>query len=218
MIFRNILNKIKNRLYNRKFFKAWKMKNKNNFAFPGIISSVDKIESLNRLEIGEKSYGEINFWDLHTSSNMLRIGSYCSIGPGVIFMLGAEHNTSTISSYPFRVKLYGTEKEAMSKGDIVVGDDVWIGMDSKILSGVRIGQGAIVAAGSVVTKDVEPYSIVGGNPAKHIRYRFSENLREKLLKTDIVKLFNSFTKDNIDLIYTPLTEEILGKILDIGKN
>ena len=213
MILKNILNKIKNRLYNRKFFKEWSMKNKNNFAVPGIISSVDKIESLNRLEIGEKSYGTINFSDLHISGNMLKIGSYCSIAFGVYFLLGAGHNTSTISTYPFKVMLYGARKESTSKGDIVVGDDVWIGMDSKILSGVHIGHGSIVAAGSVVTKNVEPYSIVGGNPAKHIRYRFSENLRERLLKIDIVKLFNSFTKDNLDLIYAPLTEEILERLL-----
>ena len=218
MILKNILNKIKSRLYNRKLLKAWKMKNKNNFVVPGTIFSVDKIESLDRLEVGEKSYGSINLLDYHISGYMLKIGSYCSIAPGVFFMLGAEHNTSTISTYPFKVMLYGARKEGISKGDIIIGDDVWIRMDSKILSGVRIGQGAIVAAGSVVTKDVEPYSIVGGNPAKHIRYRFSENLRDKLLKIDIVELFNSFTKDNLDLIHVPLREELLEKIINISKN
>jgi acetyltransferase-like isoleucine patch superfamily enzyme len=217
MIFKNILNKIKNRLDNKIFSKAWKMKNRNNFAVPGTISSVDKIESLNRLEIGEKTYGTINFFNAHTSGDVLKIGSYCSIASGVFFLLGAEHNISAISTYPFKVMLYGARKEGISKGDIIVEDDVWIGMDSKILSGVHIGKGAIIGANSVVTKDIEPYSIVGGNPAKHIRYRFSENLREILLKTDIVKLFNSFTENNLDLIYAPLTEEILEKILDIGK-
>jgi len=218
MIFKSILNKIKNRLKNKKFLKMWKWKNKNNFAVPGIISSVDKIESLKRLEIGYNSYGVINFMDFHTSGDILKIGSYCSIASRVFFMLGAEHDISAISSYPFKVMLFGVEKEGLSKGDIVVEDDVWIGMDSKILSGVRIGQGAVIATGSVVTKDVKPYSIVGGNPAKHIRYRFSENLIEKLLKIDIVKLFDSFTRDNLDLIYAPLTEEVLEKILGISKN
>ena len=189
------------------------MKNKNNFTVPGTISSVDKIESLNHLEIGEKSYGIINFSDLHTSGNMLKIGSYCSIAPGVFFLLGAEHNTSAISTYPFKVMLYGAKKGGMSKGDIVIGDDVWIGMDSKILSGVHIDRGTIVAAGSVVTKDVEPYSIVGGNPAKHIRYRFTENLRKKLCELDIIELFRSFEEKDMDLVYAPLTEDILEKLL-----
>jgi len=214
MIFKKIIAKIKNARARQRLLKSWKIKNKENYTIPGNIP----IKYLNFVEIGKKTYGTIDFMAAHSSSAMLKIGSYCSIASGVFFMLGAEHGISSISSYPFKVMLYGAEKEGLSKGDIVVGDDVWIGMDSKILSGVYIGQGAVIAAGSVVTKDVEPYSIVGGNPAKYIRYRFSENLIEKLLKIDIVKLFDSFTKDNLDLIYAPLTEEILEKILCVGKS
>jgi len=192
--------------YYKKFLKAWAKKNNDNYTTPGNIFS---IKSLEHLEIGKKSYGVINFINEHTSDCMLKIGSYCSIASGVMFLLGAEHNTSLISTYPFKVMQYGAKKEGLSKGDIVVGDDVWIGFNAIICSGVEIGQGAVIATGSVVTKNVEPYSIVGGNPAKHIKYRFSENLREKLLKIDIVKLFDSFTEKDMDLIYTPLTEEIL---------
>jgi hypothetical protein len=68
------------------------------------------------------------------------------------------------------------------KGDIIIGNDVWIGAKSTIMSGVKIGHGAIVAAGAVVTKDVQPYSVVGGNPAKHIKFRFDEKQIEKLLE------------------------------------
>ena len=68
------------------------------------------------------------------------------------------------------------------KGDIIIGNDVWIGAKSTIMSGVKIGHGAIVAAGAVVTKDVQPYSVVGGNPAKHIKFRFDERQIEKLLE------------------------------------
>jgi len=213
MIFKKIIAKIKDVQARLRLLKSWELKNKENYTFPRNIP----IEYLNFVEIGKKTYGPIDFFAEHSSSAMLKIGSYCSIAPGVFFLLGGEHDISVISSYPFKVMLYGEKKESLSKGDIVVGDDVWIGRDSKILSGVRIGQGAVIAAGSVVTKDVKPYSIVGGNPAKHIRYRFSENLIEKLLKIDIVKLFDSFTKDNLDLIYAPLTEEVLEKILGIGK-
>jgi len=213
MIFKKYFNKIKRRIYNKKFLKAWATQNKNNYASPGEIFSTDKIESLKHLEIGKKSYGTINFVDAHTSGYMLKIGSYCSIAPRVYFLLGAEHNESLISTYPFKVMLYGTKKEGLSKGDIVVGNDVWIGISAIICGGIEIGQGAIIAAGSVVTKNVEPYSIVGGNPAKHIKYRFAENLREKLSKVDIAKLFDSFAEQDMDLIYTPLTEEILDKML-----
>ena len=73
----------------------------------------------------------------------------------------------------------------MAKGDIVVGDDVWIGENAIVCSGVTIGQGAIVAAGAIVTKDIEPYAIVGGNPAKVIKYRFNENIRKKLIQINI---------------------------------
>jgi acetyltransferase-like isoleucine patch superfamily enzyme len=212
MILRKFLDRIKEHNYNKNFLKAWAMKNKNNYAIPGNISSIDKIKSLEHLEIGKKSYGCINFIDLHTSGDMLKIGCYCSIASGAYFLLGAEHNISLISTYPFKVMQYGAKKEGISKGGIVVGNDVWIGINVIICGGIEIGQGAVIAAGSVVTKNVEPYSIVGGNPAKHIKYRFPENLRERLLKIDIIKLFDSFTEKNIDLIYTPLTEEILDKM------
>jgi serine acetyltransferase len=104
--------------------------------------------------------------------------------------------------------------EAGSKGDIVIGDDVWIGTNAIICSGVKIGQGVIVAAGAVITKDVEPYAIAGGNPAKVIKYRFDEELREKLVKVNVCQLFNSFTKTDIDLLYAPLSEEILKKLME----
>jgi acetyltransferase-like isoleucine patch superfamily enzyme len=215
MIFKKYFDRVKNRIYNKKFLKAWAIRNKNNYTTPGNISSIDKIESLKHLEIGKKTYGSINFTDLHTSDYMLKIGSYCSIASGVMFLLGAEHNTSLISTYPFKIMRYGAKKEGLSKGDIVVGNDVWIGMNAIICSGIEIGQGAVIAAGSVVTKNVEPYSIVGGNPAKHIKYRFSENLREKLLKIDIVSLFDSFKENDLPLIYSTISEDILEQIVKI---
>lgn len=217
MIFKKIMNKISCYLYNKRFLKAWKTKTKDNYTSPGSIFSAGcKIDSLKRLEIGKKSYGDISYIDFHASDDMLKIGSYCSIAPGAFFLLGGEHYTNTISTFPFKHWDFGYERESFSKGDIVVSDDVWIGMNAIICSGVKIGQGAIVAAGSVVAKNVEPYSIVGGNPAKHIKYRFSENLREKLLKIDIIKLFDSFTEKDIDLVYAPLTEDVLHKILSLG--
>jgi tetrahydrodipicolinate N-succinyltransferase len=127
--------------------------------------------------------------------------------------LGGEHKVDGISTFPFKVKCFGYEMEAGSKGDIIIGDDVWLCTNAIICSGIKIGQGAVVAAGAVVTKDVEPYAIVGGNPAKVIKYRFGEKIRNKLQEIDLIKLIDSFKKEDINDIYTPLSEEILKKMI-----
>ncbi|NCE63298.1 chloramphenicol acetyltransferase [Pseudoflavonifractor sp. 524-17] len=120
----------------------------------------------------------------------LIIGKFCSIASGVQFIMGsANHRLSSISTYPFHV--FGGAwaehtpphlSQLPFKGDIVVGNDVWIGRESTILPGVKIGDGAIVAACSVVAKDVEPYTVVGGNPARPIKKRFDGELIALLLR------------------------------------
>ena len=164
---------------------------------------------LSKIVIGKKTYGEIHITDWSFLDTKLRIGSYCSIAPNVQFLLGGEHQINSISTYPFKVYEFGYSREAGSKGDIVVKDDVWIGTNAIICSGVTIGQGVIVAAGAVVTKDVEPYAIVGGNPAKVIKYRFDEKLRRKMCEIDIVELFDRFDINQENLIYSDLNEKIL---------
>ena len=99
------------------------------------------------------------------------------------------------------MRLFGEEREAGSKGNIVIKDDVWIGQNAIICSGVTVGQGAVVAAGAIVTKNVEPYAIVAGNPAKVIKYRFEKELRESLINIDIVELFDGFKASEVDDIY-----------------
>ena len=96
------------------------------------------------------------------------------------------------------------EQEGTSKGNITVDDDVWIGFRSTILSGVHIGQGAVIAAGSVVTKDVPPYAIVGGVPAKVIKYRFPSNIINELLKIDYKKMTEDMIKEHINELYNEL--------------
>lgn len=120
----------------------------------------------------------------------LIIGKFCAIASGVKFIMGsANHRMDSITTYPFNV--FGGEwakvtkphlSELPHKGDIVIGNDVWIGRESVIMPGIKIGDGAIIGAYSVVTRDVEPYGVVGGNPAKFIKYRFDEEMREFLLK------------------------------------
>ena len=125
-----------------------------------------------------------------------------AIGEEVSFILDAEHYTNHLSTYPFKVKYLGIEKqEAFSKGNIVVEDDVWIGYRSTIMSGVHIGKGAIIAAGSLVTKDVPAYAIVGGVPAKVIKYRFDNSICNILKKIDLSKLNKVFVEQNLEVLY-----------------
>lgn len=118
----------------------------------------------------------------------LVIGKFCSIACGAVFILnGANHTLRSLSTYPFPLfgetwgEPFRTEETWDQRGDIVIGNDVWIGYEAAILSGVRIGDGAIIGTRAVVTKDVPPYTIVGGVPAKAIRRRFDEAVIERLL-------------------------------------
>lgn len=120
----------------------------------------------------------------------LIIGKFCSIGENVQFMMNAaNHNLNSITTYPFTAILDSDTNvnqkhlsELPNKGDTVIGNDVWIGMNSLIMPGVHIGDGAIIGANSVVAKNVQPYSIVAGNPIREIRKRFSDEEIEILLK------------------------------------
>lgn len=118
----------------------------------------------------------------------LIIGKFCQIAAGVEFVMnGANHQMNAVSTFPFyTLEGWNMKPPAASdmpfKGDTVIGNDVWIGQNATILPGVHIGDGAIIGANSVVASDVEPYSIVVGNPVKLIRYRFDGELTSLLLK------------------------------------
>ena len=204
-----ILNFFINKLKFKQFKNSYRKLNQHNETQVGWFCDISKIQ------VGKKTYGDIFLVDSSVSNTKLIIGNYCSIGPDVRFLLGGEHTINTISTYPFKVKCFGEQKEAGSKGNIVLHDDVWIGANALICSGVEIGQGAVIAAGAVVTKDVPPYAVVGGNPAKIIKYRFNEKLIKKLLKINISELFDKFKKSNTDLIYSELTEDVLDKLLTL---
>ena len=124
------------------------------------------------------------------NGDQLKIGKFCSIACGAKFLFAsANHTMCSLSTYPFPIffEEWGLDvKEITSawdnKGDIVIGNDVWIGYEAVIFAGVTIGDGAIIGTRAVVTKDVSPYTIVGGVPAKLIRKRFSENVINTLLE------------------------------------
>lgn len=120
----------------------------------------------------------------------LKIGKFCSIACGAKFLFNsANHTVKSLSTYPFPIffEEWGLDVKDITsawdnKGDIVIGNDVWIGYEAVIMSGVTIGDGAIIGTCAVVTKDVPPYTIVGGVPAKQIRKRFPEEIISELLK------------------------------------
>lgn len=136
-------------------------------------------------QVGVGSYGVPEVFEFGDDT-VLRVGSYTSIAAGVRILLGGEHRTDWLTTYPFPAMMKGLEDirdYAPSKGDVVIGSDCWICADAMILSGVTIGHGAIVAAGAVVSRDVPPFAVVGGNPCKFIRWRFEEHERELLLRS-----------------------------------
>jgi acetyltransferase-like isoleucine patch superfamily enzyme len=131
-----------------------------------------------RLTIGRGSYGEPKVATFPGDEAHVRIGAFCSIGPDVILMDGGDHRVDWISTFPFRAAfdLPGAYADGhpRSRGDIEIGNDVWIGRGARIRSGVHVGDGAVVAAYAVVTHDVRPYAIVAGVPAREVRRRFSD--------------------------------------------
>lgn len=146
--------------------------------------------------VGVYTYGKPK---IYASKGYFSIGKFCSIAADVVIYAGAEHRTSWVTTYNFEkfVDKLHRKEITTSKGKVTIGNDVWIAHGALILSGVTIGDGAVIGARAVVTKNVKPYEIVGGNPAKHIRFRFNEKQIEKLLKIrwwdwSIDKIENNF--------------------------
>lgn len=132
-------------------------------------------------------YGDqysLKAWEPQWKIDKLYIGNYVCIGAESIILMGGNntHRNDWFSNYPFMEHIVEAYK---AKGDTVIGDGVWIGMRSLIMPGLTIGEGAVIAAGSIVVKDVPPYAIVGGNPAKVIKYRFDEPTISSLLSLKI---------------------------------
>lgn len=133
--------------------------------------------------IGVGSYGMPIVHDWREGATLI-IGAYCSIAEQVEIFLGGHHRSGWVTTYPFPAMIEEAKAiagYAFSRGNVTIGSDVWLCSNSIILSGVTIGHGAIVAAGAVVSRDVEPYAVVAGNPARVVRWRFDADTRAALL-------------------------------------
>lgn len=140
-----------------------------------------------RITVGAHTYGvpRIRWWG---EASGLTIGKYCSIAREVTIFLGGNHRVDWITTFPFNViapwnKSVRNKEHPWSRGDVKVGNDVWIGEGCTILSGVSVGDGSVIAARAVVSRDVPPYSIVVGNPGRVVRQRFDASEVEYLLST-----------------------------------
>ena len=138
------------------------------------------------MSIGKYTYG--SFTTRRGSASNLIIGNFCSIAENVTVFLGENHRTDWVTTYPFGhvhtdiFNSYNGAGHPSTKGDVIIGNDVWICANVTIMSGVTIGDGAVIANNSHGVKNVEPYTIVGGNPAKFIKYRFTQEQISKLLE------------------------------------
>ena len=191
----------------RIFKRKWHKRNLHNDTSAGNIFPIDKVF------VGNKTYGRLIVESFGDNDACLKIGNWCSITTDTKFLLGGEHDYKRISTFPIEKYMLGERPHILSKGDIVIDDDVWIGYGCIILSGVHIGQGAVVAAGSVVNKDIPPYAIYAGG--KVVKYRFDEEQIERLLKIDFGKITDEYVRNNKEMFTGNLNTDDVERILSV---
>ena len=209
--FKKIFRSIKN-----KFSKiSFRLHNRHNGIY---LNKIYGPFSNKMIKVGKGSYGRIDLKIYDPDDGKLIIGNYCSIARDVCFLLGGEHSYKNITMFPInerilhRKRVYSKERNA--KRDIVVGDDCWIGTQVLIFHGVHIGQGAVVAAGAVVNKDVPPYAIVGGVPARIIKYRFSEKVISELIKLNYERISGNINHEIASELYKTPNDENVEEIVN----
>jgi acetyltransferase-like isoleucine patch superfamily enzyme len=169
-----------------------------------------------KVSIGKFTYGSsgLTIKNYDNPDCTLSIGNFTSIGANSTILIGGEHSYKNFTTYPFNHPRFiedlggdGVSWKSKSKGNIVIGNDVWIGFGSTISSGVTIGDGAVIGMCSVIVHDIEPFSVIAGNPAKIIKYRFRKKIRELLLELSWWNLENETIKEISKMLFNEVPDE-----------
>ncbi len=201
-LFLSKIVKLKSQIYILSHFPKWHL-------IERILINCDQ-----RVSVGKFTYGyRLKTFRLFGRKGRIKIGKYCSISNDVKILDAGEHDYTRVTTFP--VSLLGKSKiknDEFSKGPVEIGNDVWIGEGAYILYGVKIGDGAVIGAGAIVAKEVPPYAIVVGNPAKIIKMRFSDEIINKLLR---IKWWNwSIDKVRKNINYFYKIEKFIDNFFD----
>ena len=189
----------------------WRSRNRHNQTRIGNITNIDLIS------VGINTYGMLYVFNEGTQYS-LTLQNYCSIARDVKFIVDSDHCMNHLSTFPFHgMLLKDGGKDTVSRGNIIVEDDVWIGSNAVVLSGVHIEQGAVIAAGAVVNKDVPAYAIVGGVPARIIGYRFLEDKCKFFRTLDYSKLDKTIIKEHAEDLDKDVTSMSIAELEDMFK-
>jgi acetyltransferase-like isoleucine patch superfamily enzyme len=163
------------------------------------------------ITVGDYTYGQPRIRWLMAGRKVV-IGKFCSLAPEVEIFVGGNHRPDYVTTYPFAAlpsDWPGAKGETpTSKGDVVIGNDVWIGTGARILSGVTIGDGAVIGAFAVVSKDVSPYAVAVGNPAREVKKRFDDATIKKLLKLEWWNWDEAKIRRNLEVLSSPDVEKL----------
>lgn len=184
--------------------RKWRKQNQHND------THIKSVFPLDKISVGKGTYGPINvLW--MSKNGAITIGNYCSIGPEVKFLVGGAHLYKRISTFPFQSKIYHEKTRVNHENIIIIEDDVWIGYEVLIMSGVTIGKGSVVGARSIVTKDIPPYSVFVGN--KVIKQRFDSSIIEKIKGIDFSQINHSVGDEYQDFCQTEIGLENVDDIV-----
>jgi len=174
--------------------------------------SITLAERYPQYQFGRGTYGDLSVLSWGEGAT-LEVGNYASIAAGVKVFLGGEHRIDWVTTFPFNVLWESSrhyEGHPKTKGDVIIGNDVWIGTEALIFSGVKIGDGAVIGARAVVTRNVAPYTVVAGNPARVVKFRFDTDTIERLL---ILKWWN-WSEAQIERAMPEMLNQDIGLFLE----